>query len=884
MKELIYRRAASGYKIDRCAEGISAANRTTGSAHATSCMKEVEEAYVAANRLQEPEKTARMKMVMDAVTYRQFRLDDGTVALGVGYMDPHGSRNSLMGHMLYAAGEEIARLLNSYPSQSSYFSRFRGEYQQNEQLHSAPEEMEIPVENYLSGSRGGLASALDFLKKIFQTPENLAGVFEALLDAASDNAKMVVLFGPEEAHDVMAERGRAIIEALFACLPNVLTRHLGYISPAHTDAGNAIFGVRYSKVRNIDGKLRNYAYSYNLMEQKLTLPPKPDHAAAEYAAELAQLVFAGNEAAVKRIGALKNLLDDEELYHHTDVPGKLALRYRFYNNAAALSAQDKKELLDWHHGVIDGAEKKKDASLPDRSKFWAEVDRWILGYAAGDIYANSGAWKDTDPVYSQRRIAEIYNDGQKLFAMQRKEAQAYLNYFANRIGVQPLLDPASEQRVTADLVKYVRDQLNKAQDTRFAERILYWNPIQRWFNKCWCGGMLLNDRNSFDAVKRMYDLDPELAAGYIGAYADHVRRSEAKLLDLVRTNFGRAVYQTILNDTPNYVADSMRRELDKLNLFGVPTDSEVVAKFVHYRRLIDGNEALVQCFHSICDSRLSYTMRQAQPEHLPQLFAELEADEENPCMINTCKQLNPARDARSIIENRIVELTRADGVYPLYPGKVKLARDVAALLDRKGGQGVWAQRLRVLDKAHTLLLNDLTDEEFDRLMEFGFGAGNDRVLADRVVQLLWQNIERTFKEDDADLKKLVMALALRSGGGGFSPSAIVKEIERFDVAPKKLFAFCKKTAKGAGERGIGYVAAKVLELAGEDNLRRDDWAPYPGRAYEGENSYYDDEEAPKASSGMFAGIPMAVAAAMVVVFGGGLAASVIGVLNCIGLM
>lgn len=851
MKELIYRRAATGYKVDRSAEGISAANRTTGTKHAMTSLK--------------PEQ--------NAICYRQFRLDDGTIALGMGYMDLHGERNSLLGHLLYADEKEIVELLESYPSSSAYFTNFRKAYADNEALHQNAAEMEIPVKTFLEGRQGGIRIAVEILKRVFGTPDALASMFEALLDAASNNARMVIIFGPDEEPVMMAERGRQLIESLFACLPNVLVRRLGYISPASNDDGNAIFGVRYSKQRSVAPNMRNYVYSYNMNDSSFAAPPRANRAAEEYAGELARLVFASDAAAIARIRQLKQLLDDSGLYNASDVPRDLALRYRFYNGADKISLADWSALLDWHHSVISEAEKcEGDYSC---SKFWNVVDEWIVRSAFTGIYEQTRVWKGTDPVYSARRVKELYEDGQRIFLLGWKQAESYREIFARRIGSEPLLDPSSEKLVYDELIKYISTQVKNSKESDFARRCLYWDSIEGWFRSEWNNGMLFKNRLAVDAVCRLYDLDNKLGSNYVQAYADGCIRSGTSLLGIIYSNFGRLSFERILEIDPDYVGDSMKRELGGQDPFGSP---EAIGKFVQYRKLVEDNAKLVERYENICSGRLKWVLGQAKTDDLKMLFAELQESEGAAGIVAAYRQMDPRGNAREAIELRIVELANREGIYLTYPADRPLSHDLAELLDHRSGHPVWQQQLSVLEEAYKLSFAELSESAFDRCMEEGFGSRNDTRMQAKVKELLWGNIKDDFSAGMPDMHALLMALALHnSNGGAFNPAAMLEDCEKLGISRKKMLAYCRKNAVLTTNKGVGYVANMVQRAdSGARDRAYDDWVQYPG----------DDHEFRTRGivTTMFAGVPTAVAAVGIVLFGSGLGASVFGILKFVGLL
>lgn len=889
MKELIYRRESGGFET-RCADGVSAANRHRGTQYSLSCMNEADE---------------------NSFCYRQLRMDDGTIATGASYLDPrlHGNRRSTVGHIIFAQAGEVEALLDSYPSSSKYFSLFREELKKNEQLHSQPAEMEIPMRAYLYHTKGGLECAPAILRAAFHTPESLSAMFEALLDAASSNARMVVIFGQEEASAQseksverqirFAEQGRAIIEALFACLPNVLVRYMGYISPAAEDKDNALFCVRYSRPREISASMSPHTYTFNIAKQEFKGPTNANHAAKEYADELAGLVFRADAAAFARIRTLKKQLDDAELYDVKNVPASLILRYRFYNDARKLSNEDIRDLLDWYIGAVDAAE-KNERDL-DQSAFWGLVDRWVIEWLLPQIYACSASWKDTDPVFSSRRVREIYGVGQRLHRMGRAGAAHYQKYFDGRLGSAPMLDASSENTVTDQLLDFMLGQLKDAQDANIGSKVLYWQSIERWLLDAWNSGHVLNDQKALEVVDCIYRLDRNRGAAFMEAYARDCVHRAVSPLKLIHTSFSRAVYQNLLKRDVAYVTQSMHRDLDGKDPC---TELAVLKAFLNYRKMVGGTQELQDCYLAICADSRKKALNGIGKGNIETAFEQLKSSAPD-SVPGVYDQLDPTVDMRALMEKRIVEVLRNMDIYAFYPEKASLAAEAAELLDRDVGGRQWSTRIKKLEEVNRLQFNEMDEGQFHQLMEDDFGARNDRGLAQKCKAVLWKNICRSFGENAADNRALLMALALYSNNDGyFNPRDIMRGLEELNIEPKKFLSFCKKQVRSEPDalRGLAYVAAAVLDYdSGELKRGSDQDISYPGMPRErrreetreknrekNRTKKEIDRESPKEeksqSTGMFAGVPSIAAAVMVVAGASGLAASLIGLLNSVGLI
>lgn len=856
MKELIYRRNATGYAIDRCAEGISASSRAKGPLNAKKGLSDADR---------------------ETFCYSQFRLEDGTIAISAGYADPYSAnnRNSLMCHLLYVDASEIGQLMNGYPSDSDYFLRFREAFIKDQKHHAGAGETEIPVEAYLNRA-DGLQDAAQLLRERFRDVDTLAAVFEALLDAASNNPRMIVLFGPDEPLEQMAWTGRRIIEAMLAPLPTVLGRHLGYMSPGLTDADNALFGVRYSRPRPIDRTLRNHAYVVDLTNNKIECPNGADHAAAAYASELATLIFKGDAASLNRVRQMNRLLNDEGLYHVQNVPAKLALRYRYYSAPGKVSAEDREALLDWHHQIVMEAEKDPAALL--HSKFWIVVDKWIEGFALPSLHENPGIWQKPE-----QRVDELYRDGQRLFLLGSDRADCYYQLFSQRLGVKPMLTEAREDVVSQQLIDCMMKELRRAKDNRFAERNLYWDLIERWLCRQWRAGRFFQNNAACEVVRRLYDLDQKRGENYVDIFAKYCCDNARPLLPISKSRFGRAVIACIIAHRPDFVAESMQKELGNKNLFALPgnsvdstqkieapvLDDGMMNDFVSYRALVAKQEKLLARFEEIVENRFAESLRRAHQGDVARLIAEIRAAEQENHIISVCGRLIPRVNAREEIEKRLVALLSNEGIYNYYPKYPELAREVAELLDRRCGTN-WVGRLKSLRRAHELKLTELNDDTFNSLMERGFGDGDSSVNS-HVRRLLWQNIVESFSGKHRDNRRLLMALALCDCGGGFSPANIMRCFKELELSPKEALTICKKLKSADAMRGVEYVARLVYAYGADETDV--DWAEYPGRA-----------SLQKRTGAMFGGIPMPVPVLVAVLSCAGLVSSVLGVLINIGLI
>ena len=124
----------------------------------------------------------------------------------------------------------------------------------------------------------------------------------------------------------------------------------------------------------------------------------------------------------------------------------------------------------------------------------------------------------------------------------------------------------------------------------------------------------------------------------------------------------------------------------------------------------------------------------------------------------------------------------------------------------------------------------------------------------------------------------VCMLALEEGGYGlcFRPAKCVSTLEKLGLREKKLAAYCGKNADEGASEGVGYLADVMLSyLKTSEKKRTEESVVYP-RAYV--------EYGTKKRSAPLAGLPVAVPIVGIAVFGGGLAASALGLMRCIGLI
>ena len=831
MKELIYRRGEAGYRVDRVATDLPKAMQ----ASASSCAM-----------------TGMPQDLGDEAGhyYRQFRMNNGGMAVGVSYKDPFGNRKSALADILFTADRaEALQLVASYPMTGRYFLNQKRLYAQTQSAEQAWAALNVSVPVFAGDRAGELPAACRLLKGVFGDQALLASMFAALLDVASNNPRMILLFGPEEKPEDMAEHGRSIIEALFACIPPTAAIHIGYIAPADTDdrSGNAMFGIRYSRCRDISEDARPYAYTFDLTRREGSAPAQANSAAADYAADLAGLVFQGDRAALDRIRELRRLLDSPALFDDADVPGTVAMFHHLAVGADELSEGEAEALLDWRHATLQAA-KGEPASL-DALPMWPRVEQWTRERALGRILSCRAEWKQGDRVNCAERLREILEDGDRLHRLGRPEAQAWRKAYAEQLSGGALLDEAVLPGARRELIRRCAEQ---AADPDGAS--LYWPVQESWLFDQWKRGALVGDGQAAAAVGALYARDPVGADRYIQAEADNSVASGALRAGALESDVDRAVFARLLEQRPDFAIGAMETALKERDPFDGGEDLDV---WQRWQRATEGNPPAREAYLRCLDARVERTLSMAGEGDVPGLLEELETGGR---FSGTCAALGCEGDVNAKVRDRVRALAEGKGVYPYYPDQPAAARSLANLLG-----GPWPGRLDALEQANALSPRQLTAEDLDRAIGQGWLDASDEECLGRVRTLMWRRL-RADLDGAQPSEAMLTALALHNyRRGTLDPKGMLKDAEAIGVSRKKLESFCRKAADAGATRGLPCVARILREGVATG---------YPAQA----------RRATEGHAARFAGIPTAVAAAAVPVFALGAVACLLGVLSRIGLL
>ena len=832
MRELIYRRTDAGYRIDRCAPDLPKAMQSAGSGYAMAGM------------------SAGVDGLM--IYYRQFRLPDGALAVGASYRDPFGDRKSLMADVLFTRDRaETAALLDRYPTATRYFQKKKQSYSQSGSSAETWAELDMPVSDFVGSHAGDLSACCRMLRGIFVAQPLLQAMFEALLDVASNNPRMIVLFGPDERDEDMAEHGRSIIEALFACLPVSVAARIGYIAPADTDEANALFGIRYSCRRPIADAVKGYAYAFDLVSHDCKAPAQAGRGASEYAAALASLVFSGDQASVEKIRELRRRLDCPELNDCADVPGIAGRFFRVLEGASALPPQDADALLRWRHDAV--ADMERGARNLDALPMWDAVERWAEDGAAMAIRGD-----DRGAAFGASRLEEAFQDGERLYRAGRGEADAWRGLYEEYLrGVT--VDSGAGQAVVHAFSERVKSLERGGQ----VLPELYATPRENWVLDHWQRGELYGSRACVDAVKRLYALDPDAAGAYLEAEIRASAESRRLREGALSTHFDEAVFDGLAARDPEAAEAAMRAALTGRDPFA---DDGARAVFGRYMKLSEDHPALLHALHGICAERLSTVTRGLDAKDVPDMIAELT---EGGSFMRECAALGVAEEGRRQLEARLRDVAGQKGVYPYYPDAPDTARALAELLGAP-----WPERLRALEQANGIKLDRLTGDDIDRLLREGWCDADDRELPGRVRALLWARMKQVF-DGAAPSEALLTALALHNcNRRTIDVAGMRRDAEALGVNARKLQSFCKGQADRQAVRGLPYIAQLALEE--EDGTA----APYPRPVRKSP----DWEDGGLDAPGLFAGIPAALPLVAAPVCGAGFVACCLGVLRAIGLL
>lgn len=838
MKELIYRRTEAGYKIDRCARDLPKSLQASGTGSAMTGMP--------------------ASMDQSITFYRQFRLSNGGLVVGTSYQDPFGNRKSGLADLLFAMDrDEAAELLESYPVTNRYFERKKKHYTQTGETARTWDELDVSVPDFAGAKTGDLNLSCRMLKGVFGSVRLLSALFKAMLDVASNNPRMIVIFGPKEEEAILAEHGRGIIESLFACLPPTIAVHIGYLCPGNTDEANALFGIRYCAKREISEGVRGFTYIFDLNSKDCRMPAHVNETASDYAEKLAELVFRGDDASVRRIQELKRLLDSPALFEAPDVPKLIGQFYHLVSDGAEISHSEMASLLDWRHKIIEGAE--GDSRALDCQSMWNIVERWTSGTAFNAILNNWGKWSNDDTVYSQQRMKQLFEDGEKLYRLNRPEAESWPELYWKYL----LKCARPDNMAGKQLVDEFCDRVGKAKDGAFTDQQLYWPVCEDWVYEQWRNGALFQNKNLAAAVRKLFSLDGERWERFACAEAELVIRGSMPWEPSLNSAYGRFVFERILKKKPDAAIKLMRKSLTSCDPFG---DESALMIYERFYRETSGSAQLKKAYDEICAAQVKHVIDNADVCQILDLLDDLD---HRGAFLSACEKLGYQVDVRVALNGRLETLTGSEGIYPLYPDDPATARRLA---ERLGGR--WPEINKRLEQVNDLKLETLEVADFDGLLRKGWGTSEERGLFDHLQDLLWQKTLNVFENGPVN-ESLLAALALCNyRDGRINVGEMLRNADRIGISEKKLSAFCRKRRDDEAMRGLGYLARVLVDNPSEI-------VSYPGQKLKRlVREKYDDAE----SSSFFAGIPAVAAAVAAPLFVAGLAACTLGLFSQIGLL
>ena len=856
MKEFFYKRMSKGFQVV--------------TQHSSMISPDVN---LASRRVVEAKEGA-----LSTLSYRQSFLDDGTVVLSCGYNDPHGERGSSMTHVLLTqSGEERAALLAAYPIMSRYFDQFRERYDADAESVDLNIKS-IALEDYLDRRTAQPSDALTLLRDTFKDEDTLAQLFTAAIDSAAANNRITIVILPGQSPEDVAMPGKRLGEAILACLPDVVAASLGIMSPA-MDIKDVSYGLRFTHVPAM--ATVKSAYRFVPAEDRVLLPGNVRLESSACARALAKLVMAGD---LQRLRALREALTDWTLFREEGLYDGIELRYAFFEAQSQMAPERRRKLLDWHHAMIERAQKANDASILDVSSFWAPVEKWIREAYLPETWANMGLWKRGDPLLDPALIKRLFEDGQKLYALGRPEAVGYRDFLAERMREGNICPESEMKTFRRETLGYFHDQVTHAKTADFERDQLYWRPVEDWVRGEWAKGALMGDGKLVACVKRLYELAPEGRGDYVDGYVGYLTTARSVTLS---TGDSSALYAAatdeIVRDHRDFFSNAMRRELEAVNPFNDPAAR---ARYEWYLRRCEDDPAMRESLRGIAQRQLSGALNGCGKEDVPALLEELNGGA-GKGYLAVAERLTDRADASGQIAARVCAIHQSDGFYSYYFKDRQTARQLAALMDEHSGAGYgrknWQGIFGNLESVRGMTGDRLNREAFESYVTIADRA-DERQLA-LMRQLLDENLGDAFGERvPEDLKGLAYGLAMRAyDRSGIALHEAIGALGKLSVSESKLKGWCAKHADTDAVEGTGYLASVLLDYLKVNPRKREDAVvPYPGQYDD------DDDEAParvirRGHRGGLAGLPAWVPA-LGGVFGAGFIASATALLKLIGLI
>jgi len=345
--------------------------------------------------------------------YKQYALDDRAVALYCGYTDPRGDRGSILGHDLLADGlEEIGALAGRYPLVTPFFDEA---LRSGAVYESRPAAVDLnhPA---LSGRRWD--AVMPLIQGLFGArPQLLEQLIQAVMTVARASLPefIVVAFPEGSAPDFVSESGRMLMEALYACLPPVLIRRLGYLSFSCGCGNTSRFKVRFSTPSAIDlgGAASSYVCLFDLGSGRAQAPAHLPLEAGEYSRLAASLLLSGDADSLEKLRALRDAVDDECYLGSEDVAGDIDLHYAVLVRGTGLSPDERGRMILWQARAL--GDRAAGGALP---RDWAALHAKVAALCLGGANLAAG----------ERRA--VFSNAIQLYGLDLALAEPYMAHYA----------------------------------------------------------------------------------------------------------------------------------------------------------------------------------------------------------------------------------------------------------------------------------------------------------------------------------------------------------------------------------------------------------------------------------------------------------------------
>lgn len=866
MKQMIYRRlggagtGTGGYGVTACADSITALQRS------------------------EARKHTRVPALRDenikhrASFYWQYRLDADTLSVSCGYYDPHDPRGSaIVQTAMTETADERARYLQRLPAASGYFDAIKAEYTDVCAFEIENGDMMLPLEDYFAAATAEHADALRIIREELGSEENVREMFCALLDAASSNPRMVVVFMDAPDLVCVGERGRRLAESLLFCLPECVASSLGFVSPATDDSENIAFGLRFALRDGFRfANAQSQAYVFDLAAGSIVKPRTAESGAEEYVRELTRLVMQGDASALERIAQLRGEMNDHSLFRQKEklkgksapsIPAEMNLRYALLTRPDRLEHDEMRSMLNWRHAMAEECLARPDGDRAELA-FWSRVDDWTLNRCLPKLWRSQSDWRKGDGVNDPDAVKCIFEDSGRLHLAGRAEMLGYRAFVADRLESDALysLDPG---RLNAKLVEYFSHCASSSEP----QKQLYFEPVERWLRTVWLNGENPpHSREVFAALEKLCAanaLEADKLKIYVNGYSKLIFLDCKTLYVASESRFHELVVQAVVQRNPAGLDSAMNADLGNKN----PYAENGRPMWLWYERILEQLPALKNKYLAMNHENLKNALAHKSADDVPALVEELQDSGRG--LIDCARRLDASLDVRKMIEERIVALSKTAGIGNYYPDRVELAEKIAGLLEKYGQPGGLKMH-RALADVCEMDPGDLTMNDFVRFAEI-ISMRPDVV--SRARELLEQKLCRAWTDPaNVPLKSALVGaymLSLENWNGlQINPARAAAWLDRLDIRERKLVACCKGLADADATEGLGCLADAMLSYLNTPEKKRTGETigyPRPPRVQVRRRAPLEN-------------LPLAVPIAGMAAFAGGLAASALGLLHCIGLM